>query len=206
MKTIHAILAVIFATLFLSASFAAEEPQIKQRIEIKICDGAGADLIDIEAEDMEVGETRQSFTESGKEVLITRLEEGYQLEVDGKEIDLGLSHGGHHSIFNMFGGDASKVIIKTLGGEEGHSFAFIHSGDDEGEHHWVQDGGDVDIVIKRFSAATHLEKSGVLDDLDEETRQKIPDTLKEMEPHAGAHKRIFLDVRKELHEQHEEDQ
>lgn len=195
MKTIHAILALLVATLLVSAfSFAAEpEPEVKHKVKIKIADGE--DLVDVEADDLGVGESRQSFTESGKEVLLTRTEDGYRLEVDGKEIDLGLSHGeGHHEVYRMHGGDDAKVVIRTMEGEEGHAYAYVHAD----KHHWVEkgeDGEDIDIVIERSSPADHLLASGVLDDLDEETRQKILDTLREMEPHKRiVKKKVIVDV------------
>lgn len=201
MKTIHAILALCVATLLVSAfSFAAEpEHEIKHQIKIKIDDGD--EMIAIDADDLEIGETRQSFTESGKEVLLTRTEEGMELSVDGEEIDLGFSHGdAHHAMF--FSGDEdSKVVIRSMGGEEGHKYAFIH-GDGDGENHWVQkgeDGEDIDIFIERFSPANHLLESGVLDDLDEETRQEILDTLGEMEPHKRIHKKVLVEVDERIH-------
>ena len=207
MKTIHAILALIFATLLVSAfSFAAEpEVEFKHHIKLKIADGD--ELIEVDAADMEVGETRQSFTESGKEVLITRMEKGYQLEVDGKEIDLGLSHGeGHHEAFHFSGDEGAKVMIRTMGGEEGHKYAFIHkAGEGDEDMHWVEkDGGDVDVFIQRFSPADHLLESGVLDDLSEEKRQEILDALRAMEPHKMIQKKIIVDVEEKVHEEGED--
>ena len=205
MKTIHAILALIFATLLVTAfSFAAEpEHEVKRHVQIKVA--ADDDMIAIDADDLEIGETRQSYTESGKEVLITRVEGGLKLEVDGKEIDLGLSHGeGHHAMF-MSGDEDAKVVVRSLSGEEGHGYAFIH-GEVDGEHHWVQkgEGGeDVNIFIERFSPADHLLKSGVLDDVDEETREKILATLREMEPHKRIQKKIIVDVEEKIHEEHD---
>ncbi len=210
MKTIHAILALIFATLLVSAfSFAAEpEHEIKHHIKLKIADGD--DVVAVDAADLEVGETRQSYTESGKEVLLTRLEKGYQLVVDGKEIDLGLSHGeghgAHKEVYHFSGDEDAKVMIRTMGGEEGHNYAFIH-GSGEGDHHWVEkgeDGEDVDIFIERFSPADHLLKSGVLDDLDEGKRQEILDALREMEPHKRIQKKIIVDVEEKIHEEGED--
>ncbi len=191
MKAIHAILAITFAALIVSTfSFADEDIHIESKVKIKI---DGAEMVAIDAEDLEIGETHESFTDSGKRVLLTRTEEGLDLEVDGKKIDIGMSgadgHGhGSHSIF-VSGDDDAKVIINTLSGHSGvgHGYAFIH-GDhdcedddcDHGQHHWVQHGDeDVDIVIERISAAEHLEASGALDDLDDETRQRILDTLNE---------------------------
>ncbi len=196
MKTIHAILAVLAASLLVSTfSFAAGEPEAKRRLEIKIA--ADDEVVKIEADDMELGETRQSFTESGKEVAITRTEDGFQLEIDGKEIDVDVPHGdGHHAIFNMTGDEGKKVVIRKFHGE----------GDEHG-HHCIHAGGseDVDVVIERFSAADRLAESGVLDDLDEAKRQEILDTLREMEPHR-IHQQVRIKVDEKIHEDHDEDQ
>ena len=202
MKTIHAILALVFATLLVSAfSFAAEpEHEVKHRIKLKIV--ADDDLIEVDAADMEVGETRQSFTESGKEVVLTRLEEGYKLEVDGEEIDVGMTHGeGHHQMFHFSGDEDAKVMIRTMGGEEGREHAFIHAAGDE-DMHWLEKGedGDFDILIRQVDPAEHLLAPGVLDDLSEEKRQEILDALREMEPHQRIHKKIIVDVEDEIEE------
>ncbi len=218
MKTIHAILAVACATLLIAAAgFAADETEIEKRIQIKIA--ADDEMIAIDADDMEVGETRQSFTESGKEVLITRTEGGFDLEVDGKEIDLGLGGEGHHSVFNMHGDQDAKVIIKKMHGGEGHGYSFIHTdkdhvehhgeggahGEGHGEHVFVHKGdvGDDFVWVQQASAADHLIESGVLDDLDEEKRQEILDALKEIEP---SQKKVIVEVHKEIHEEHDDEQ
>ncbi len=207
MKTIHAILALLFATLFVSAfSFAGEDVDAEHRVKIKI--QKDGELIDLDAQDMEIGETRQSFSDSNKEVLLTRTEEGYDLTVDGEQIDIGMAHGDHHSVFVHRGDSDAKVIVrKILGGEghgEGHGYHFIHGeeGDeDHGEHRWIQHGDDTNvIVIERVNPADHLLESGVLDGLDEETRQNILDSLAEIETTAKIKKHINIEVHEELHE------
>lgn len=198
MKAIHAVLTVLAALLFTSTfAFAAAEPGAK-RMEIKIA--ADDEPITIEASDMEVGETRQSFTESGKEVLVTRTEEGFQLEVDGKEIDVDLPHAGdhghgHHATFNMSGDEEGKVIIRKFVDGDEHGYHFVHAAA----------GEDVDLVIERFSAADRLVESGVLDDLDEAKRQEILDALREMEPHRIL-KQMRVKVDTKIHEEHDGDQ
>ncbi len=192
MKSFHAMLVVLAASLLMPVfSFAAEEPR---HMEIKIA--ADDEVVSFNADDMEVGETRQSFTESGKEVVVTRTEDGFQLEVDGKEIDVDVPHGqGNHAMFNMTGDEAKKVIIHKFQGEGAeHGYHYIHG-----------DGEDVDLVIERFSAADRLAESGVLDDLDEAKRQEILDTLRGMEPHQ-IHKQVRLHVDTKIHQEHDEDQ
>ena len=184
MKSIHAILAVLFATLLVSAfSFAAES---ERHMQIKIM--ADDEVISFDPSDLDVGDTRQELTESGKEVLITRTEDGLQLEVDGKEIDVDMPHGdGHHAMFKMAGDEGRKVIIHKLHGEDdgdGHGYRYFRGS--EGK----------DVVIEHMSAADHLAESGVLDDLDEAKRQEILDVLSELETHR-IHKQVHVMVDKE---------
>ena len=200
MKTLQPILALTFATLLIAAfSFAAEEPEVRHHFKLKL--GADGELIDLDADDLAVGETRQIYTDSGKEVLITRTEEAYDIEVDGKKIDLGMLHGdAHHSVV-VHGDGTSKVVVHSLGeGDGGHEYAFVHRGEGHGPHHWVskgEDGEAFDVMIERVSPAEHLLASGVLDDLDEDTRQRILDTLKEIEHPRIIKKRIHVDVDEE---------
>lgn len=210
MKTQYAILALVFASLLTAAaSFAAGEPEAHHHVKIKIDDGS--ELIDVDAENLEVGEARESYTDSGKKVLITRTEKGYELEVDGKKIDLGMSHGdGAESSVFVHGDHTSKVIVRA-GGDKDVDYAFVH-GDgehtwvehgDHGEHTWIAhgEGGDGVFVIKTRKASEHLLESGVLDDLDEDTRQRILDTLKEVE----GPKIIKKQARVEIHEEHDDE-
>ncbi len=208
MKTTHAISALLLIALLAPAvSFAAEEPEIERRIAIKIM--ADDELVEIDADNLAIGETRQSYTDSGKEVLVTRTEDGYRIEVDGEEVDVELPGGeGHHAFMHMESGEGKKVVIRKFEGEGegGHGFHFIHGGEGEG-HHWVQkgDGEDVNVVIERFSAADRLAESVVLDDLSEEKRQEILDALREAEPHQ-IHKQMRVRIEEEIHEEHEEEQ
>ncbi len=194
MKSTHAILTVLAALLLMPAAFAGE-----RHMEIKIV--ADGEIVEIDGDDFEVGETRQSFTESGKEVLITRTEDGFQLEIDGKEIDVDMPHGEHHTMFNMSSDEDRKVVIRKFHNEgDEHGYHFIHG---EGDHHWVEAGDDVDVVIERFSAADRLAESGVLDDLDAAKRQEILDALREMQPRMHKQVRVIVDP---IHEEHDEDQ
>ncbi len=216
MKTKHAVLTVLFASLLVSAfSFAAVVPpggdrsetaEAERHMEIKIV--ANDQLVSIDADGMEVGDTRQSFTEDGEEVLVTRTEDGFNLEIDGKDVSVDLAHGeDHHANFNMTAGDDKKVIIRKFRIDgDGEC-----DGDCEGEcggsgYHYLHagEGEDVDVVIERFSASDRLLESGVLDDLDEEKRQEILDSLRQMEPHGEIHKQVRVMIDKRIHEEHDE--
>ena len=65
----------LLTALLLTATFSfAHEEQEHHKFKLKL-HGEGEALV---LEDMEVGETRQLYTESGKEVVATRTEDGYQ--------------------------------------------------------------------------------------------------------------------------------
>ncbi len=205
MKTRHAIMTVLFASLLASAlSFAAEMPE-GERFELKVM--ADDELVSIDATGLEIGESRQSFSESGKEVLVTRTEDGFQLAIDGKDIDVDLHHGGSHhggphhgdhASFNMTGGEGKKIIIHKLHGEadcdDCSGYHFMHA--DEGE--------DADVVIERFNVADRLAESGVLDGLDEEKRREILDSLRQMQPHGDHHQQVRIMVEKKIQENDED--
>ena len=109
----------------------------------------GGDADTFELGELEVGETRQFFTESGKEVVITRSEDGYEVNVDGKEINI-LSPGHHSASFVKIDRDSGDgeatfdVMVKGFTGSHGDDNVFIvkGEGDGEGEHSYVWHGED----------------------------------------------------------------
>lgn len=178
---------------------AIEEYHIKLKLD------RDGDALDIEFDDLEIGETRQFFTEEGKEILVTRTEEGLEMTVDGKKIDVfhGLPGEGHRAIF-VGNDDGEKHVVRIeheIHGEDGEDAnVFVWSGDD-GE---VTTGEGGFVFIQGESARERLLESGALDELDEETRQRILDELEKAE--GGDHpdaKRIKVIVHTE--EEHEED-
>lgn len=207
MKTTHTLLTLLLMALAAPFAFAGEEPGVHRQIKIAVA--AGDESVMIEAEDLEVGDSRQVFTDSGKEVLLTRTEEGYDLEIDGEKIDIGMGPEGHHALRV---GEKSRVFIHRgdhHAGEDGEH-VFIHHGE-EG-YHWVQQGGeghDCDMEIlhhRQPSALEHLRATGVLDELDEVARQKIVEALEELEPGSvQVRKMIVIDVDEEVHEEVDED-
>jgi len=83
----------------------AQEVEKKMEIKIKVADGNdetsavhwSSDDMDFDMQELEVGETRTIESESGKTVTITRAEEGFNFDVDGKSVmmpDMGV-HGTH---------------------------------------------------------------------------------------------------------------
>ncbi len=210
MKTTNMILAFLLVALvatfatFATAGEDSGEVRVKHRVKMMVAGGEGEEPVVVEAEDLEIGESRQFFTDSGKEVVLTRTEEGYDLEVDGEKIDVMGGHG-HHAF--KVGSGASKIFIHKSDEEhegiEEEKHVFVHSG--EGDFEWVSDGADVKVLhMGHTSALEHLRAKGILDELDEETRQKIVDVLEEIQPGAVRMKKVFVHVDEEIHEDHDE--
>ena len=58
---------------------------------IVIAGDGDTEIFEVDGE-LEVGESRQFFTESGKEIVITRTDEGFDMTIDGESLDTGLSN------------------------------------------------------------------------------------------------------------------
>lgn len=196
MKLIHALLAAAMAAMLAMALGVVADEDVVIKKEIKIITDGDAEAIDLDIADLEVGETRQMFTESGKEVVITRTEEGYEIDVDGEEIEIG-GHG-HLMMVHGHGHDDhdANIIVKHFEAGDEKGFHFV-TGDGEMVEidleqrvEWVHEGGADGTQVRVMSLGGHaeglakkLEKSGVLDDLDDAKRQEILDALKTMGPH-----------------------
>ena len=205
MKTSHKILTLLLVAVAATFAVAGDGSHVERHVKLAIAGETGEEPLVIEADDLEVGDTRQFFTESGKEVLLTRTEDGYDIEVDGKKIDVGMPGGGHHTFET---GDAKRVFVfKGDPGDTEGEHVFIHHGEEGYE--WVQDGGEnVDVQVLHHghpSALEHLRAKGILDELDEAARQKIVDALEELQPgDALGKKMIMIKVDEEVHEIHED--
>ena len=121
-KTLSKTLACL-AACFAIGLFAQAEDQRKIKL-LLMNDDSGK--IEIETEDLALGETRSFTSEKGKTVLLTRDEKGLELDVEGKKTRIELPEPGGPSGFEYEieealheeGGEAQKehrVIIKRLG-------------------------------------------------------------------------------------------
>ncbi len=225
-----------------AASFAHEVHE-KHKIVLKL--DAGDGLLELDLSGLEVGESKQLLTDDGKEVVVTRQEDGYKIDVDGKELHVAsfahdytfddakakvfiseggdvvkLKGAGHHvwisddcedcevhkivigeggegehvwiSADEESVGDVRKIMIRRLGEGEGEHEMEVHvigGHDGEGLHMITSDAEGHSghhalrsFAVKAESAADRLAESGLLDELDEESREKILDFLREGEP------------------------
>ncbi len=126
-KQIATLLATI---LFAAAAYAGEKQHHKMEIEVIMDDGDGETHLTLDSndlgfniEDMQVGENRSITDKAGRPILITRTEEGYSFDVDGKTIDMpafgkhGVAPHADVDVHMMHHGDAPNVMIETMDGE-----------------------------------------------------------------------------------------
>lgn len=77
---------------------------------------AGGDSAELELQDLAVGESRQLTTEQGKPVTILRTETGFDIDVDGKKIQI--AHPGSDGVLMMHSGAGTeghgkKIIVRS---------------------------------------------------------------------------------------------
>ena len=132
--------------LAMSATLALAEVKEVMKIKIKTDSGI-AETVRIE--NLAVGDTEVFQTESGREVLVTRLEDALKMELDGEVIDVKMPrvHSAHES------GDGERHL--RFMHKDGHGDGQMHESD--GENIWVtkddevviDEGGMRHIVIHR---------------------------------------------------------
>lgn len=99
------------------SALAGDETKRVMAIEVVGDDSTNASSFFFNSEDlgfdldeMQVGETRSVIDESGKSVLITRKEDGFSFNVDGKEIDLPDFADGEHEGMHWVSADGDDDI------------------------------------------------------------------------------------------------
>lgn len=115
------------AALALLLTFGAVHAQdVEKKMEIKVVvagDGDEtsemhwvSDDMDFDLQDLAVGESRTIESESGKNVTITRADEGFSFDIDGKTVmmpDMG-AHGTHMA-FMGDGGEHEEIDVQVMG-------------------------------------------------------------------------------------------
>lgn len=93
--TIKQIAALAATLLFATAALAGENEHTKVEIKVISDDGDGnthlvldSDEMGFNLHDMQVGENQSIVDKEGRPVLITRNEDGFEFQVDGKTIDM----------------------------------------------------------------------------------------------------------------------
>ena len=146
---------IVVIGLFATTVWSGEERH--QKIEIKVISDDGGDRthfvldsdeLGFNLHDMQVGENQSVVDKEGRAVLITRTEDGFSFEVDGKTIDMP-AFGGHHekSVWVSKGEFAPDVDVDVRVMRKG-----MHPG--MAPHAMMQDEGVMIISSEEIDAAT----------------------------------------------------
>jgi len=162
-------LALLPAAALLFMTPAVAEDSGERKVEIKILADADGEAVELDLSDLEVGETRWISTDSGKDVGITREENGYRLDIDGEET------------FIMSPGDGmhNRVMVHATADGEGEG---LHSAM---SNVWVS--GDQQVIELDGMNSDHVFITG-LGDLDENQKADIIDALRA----AGVEKEVHF--------------
>lgn len=190
-KRISLALAATVAALLAAGALVADDAgdgRTKLRLKLDR-DGANDQLVVEDLGAMAVGESRTFTTEAGKPVTVTRDEQGWDLDVDGRKLRVG-DHGGsgdemiwktRHVAVEGEAGEAKSVVVLTEetdaegpvrivrrvgpGGEHAHAFAF----------------GGAPLGLSELLIA-RLEKNDKFLALDEATRATVLEAIRESAP------------------------
>lgn len=107
------------AVLFAASAYSGEHSKHKMEIEVVTDDGDGetrlvldSDDMDFNLRDMQIGENQSIVDKEGRAVLVTRTDEGYTFNVDGKTIDMPAFGTAHESkVWVSRSGHAPEVDV-----------------------------------------------------------------------------------------------
>lgn len=178
-------------------------------------EGGGSEQIELtDLHEMEVGESRTLTTASGTPVVVTRDEQGFELDLEGKKIrvmDHFSGEPGELSWTSSDGGTAlqKKIVVQHEGDSEGGANVMIlrnkvaaegdgEAGEDvvvmrrlggEAGHAFAFKSGDGELpalALPLEATIARLEASAKFQELDAETRAKVLEALRESAPKPGA--------------------
>jgi hypothetical protein len=145
LKNACMIVLILLAGIALNPTWAGGD---HHEAKIKII-GDDFELDETDVSDLEIGESMSFYTDNGREVLILRQEDGFDISVDGESIALPrMSAGGHggHSGVKVI----TKEIVCDSDGEEcDHEFINIHEGGDFEVLHLAGEELDLNIEVLR---------------------------------------------------------
>ena len=119
MNTAKVAISLIALGMF-GMALAQEEPRVK--LEFITDEGADeavhlqfdSDELGFNLHDMQVGENQAIVDEQGRTVLVTREEDGFTFNVDGKTISMPALHAGHGDVMVMHGDHDTNVEVEVL--------------------------------------------------------------------------------------------
>ncbi len=119
---------IVFSALLATAAYSGDKHHaIKVEVESDDADGIISMVLDSEElgfdlHDMQVGENQSVVDKEGRAVLITRTEDGYSFDVDGKTIDMPAFDGLHEDMTFVSDGAFARdvdVDVRVIGSSSG---------------------------------------------------------------------------------------
>lgn len=178
------------------ASADGDVQQKSSRIELKLDQDGTIERIQLEnLHEMAVGESRTLASESGTPVFVTRDEEGFAVEINGKTVRVmdrfsgeGLGDGVRYFRREIHEGDGedgeAHAFVFHTGEGEGHDVAFLRESGDLGEGFaWATDGAELAIPFGVEGTIQRLQENAKFLELDEASRAKVIAALREVSPH-----------------------
>jgi hypothetical protein len=107
------ILCPVALTVF--SADASDDVVEERKVKLKLVADDG-DPVKLDLSDLEIGDTTQFTTDSGKLVTATRDDEGYLIDIDGKEIRVASPENFDH---DHDGGGAHRVMVKVIENTDG---------------------------------------------------------------------------------------
>lgn len=162
----------VFFWGFLIAAAAVAGEEHETRIKIAVAaDGGDPEVFEwhsadsgVDLSELEIGESETITNENGKEVTFTRTEDGFDIAVDGKNIE----------VMKMYGDSTVDVEVH----HEGDAEVFVHK--------MHEDGKDGDVMIRKTKNVKIIkagDDAGVTiisgDAIDEKTRERLKEVLKD---------------------------
>lgn len=125
-----------WSCLLATATIAGEDHRTRIQIDIDDEDGQAAFMFDSEdagfdLHDLAIGERRQLVDEAGNVANVLRTEDGFELDVNGRKVDLAELHGGHDVEMHMHPGDADTDVIVVGDARKVKKVRMIKTDDDE---------------------------------------------------------------------------
>ena len=141
------IVSLVAASVLASAAFAGEEMHTKMKMIVVDGDADSevrfeldSDELGFDLHDMQVGENQSVVDSQGRSVLVTREEDGFSFNVDGKIIKLPAVGAEHERVWVEKFGDGEDVDVHVI-----HDATYEH------------DGADVKIIKKKIEITTEPE-------------------------------------------------
>jgi hypothetical protein len=113
---------LIAACLFATNAFCGEQIHHKVEVVVVGADGDGETRIELDSDDlgfdlhdMQVGENQSIIDKDGRSILVTRVEEGFTFEVDGKTINMPAFEGlGSAGVWINNGDHSSDIDVHVM--------------------------------------------------------------------------------------------